>query len=522
MNMLGLTRGLADRDLAELRSDDDAVFFTAFGEMITYPTWLVWPLAGLSLGIVIASGVLARRRGLATAPRMLAGAGAALLPLVIAPLAAIGWWQLLIMIRPGYGNLVMGDPYRPGLYRWALGALAVTILLAWYLALRRRIGPKSMAIGALVWPAVLGVVTAWLLPATSYYGSLSAAAAGIGALIALLIRDRRPGWSVVALTAGAVPGTVLLVMGGIALVGVLGIALGAAGVFFFILAGLLILPLIELVLPAARRPSLLVVAGAAVMTMLLTGVGLAVDRFDENHPRQANLLYAMDTDTGTATWASQDRTPDPWTARYVPSSNGEAEPPRPLPYGTTPRWIGPAEVVPMDPPRIALLDLRTDGEVSEVRVRVASSRRADVITLHADRPVETAIITVDGRPPRTASPTYESVTRPQLRHYCGWPHLPPLTALRSLSSAGRLANHGRSRISGGKSSGPLPRASGTRYALRRLPLAVRREGTRCRPPERSARSHLLGPQAARRRYPRSRVRWSPVGVCRQAPRPQTS
>lgn len=281
MNMLGLTRGLADRDLAELRSDDDAVFFTAFGEMITYPTWLVWPLAGLSLGIVIASGVLARRRGLATAPRMLAGAGAALLPLVIAPLAAIGWWQLLIMIRPGYGNLVMGDPYRSGLYRWALGALAVTILLAWHLALRRRIGPKSMAIGALVWPAVLGVVTAWLLPATSYYGSLSAAAAGIGALIALLIRDRRPGWSVVALTAGAVPGTVLLVMGGIALVGVLGIALGAAGVFFFVLAGLLILPLIELVLPAARRPSLLVVAGAAVMTMLLTGVGLAVDRFDE-------------------------------------------------------------------------------------------------------------------------------------------------------------------------------------------------------------------------------------------------
>ena len=49
----------------------------------------------------------------------------------------------------------MGNPYRPGLYRCALGALTVTILLAWYLALRRRIGPKSMAIGALVWPAVL-------------------------------------------------------------------------------------------------------------------------------------------------------------------------------------------------------------------------------------------------------------------------------------------------------------------------------------------------------------------------------
>ena len=122
----------------------------------------------------------------ATTPRLLAGAAVSLLPIIGAPLAAIGLWQLLIMIRPGYATLFMGDPYHPQAYRWALGALTVTILLAWYLALRRRIGPECLAIGALVWPAALGVVTAWLLPAMSYYGSLAAAAAGGGALIALL------------------------------------------------------------------------------------------------------------------------------------------------------------------------------------------------------------------------------------------------------------------------------------------------------------------------------------------------
>ena len=115
--------------------------------------WLVWPLAGLALAVVIALGVLARRRALATTPRLLVGAAAALLPIVVAPLAALGLWQMLLMIRPRYGNLALGDPYRPELYRWALGALTVTILLAWYLALRRRIGPESMAIGALFWPA---------------------------------------------------------------------------------------------------------------------------------------------------------------------------------------------------------------------------------------------------------------------------------------------------------------------------------------------------------------------------------
>ena len=73
-----------------------------------------------------------------------------------AQLAAIGLWQLLIMVRPGYATLLMGGPYRPQLYRWALVGLTVTILLSWYLTLRRWIGATSLAIGALLWPAILG------------------------------------------------------------------------------------------------------------------------------------------------------------------------------------------------------------------------------------------------------------------------------------------------------------------------------------------------------------------------------
>ena len=68
--------------------------------------------------------------------------------------------------------MFMGDPYRPHLYRWALVGLTVTILLAWYLVFRRWIRGTSLVIGALVWPAILGAVTAWLLPAMSNYGSL--------------------------------------------------------------------------------------------------------------------------------------------------------------------------------------------------------------------------------------------------------------------------------------------------------------------------------------------------------------
>jgi hypothetical protein len=120
--MLALTRALGERDLAGLRSSSDAVFFSAFGQLITYPMWLAWPLAGLSVAILTALAVLARRRGEVTVPRLLLGAAAASLPIVVSPLAAIGLWQVLIAIRPGYATLFMGDPYRPHFYRWAIGS----------------------------------------------------------------------------------------------------------------------------------------------------------------------------------------------------------------------------------------------------------------------------------------------------------------------------------------------------------------------------------------------------------------
>lgn len=407
-NMLGLTRGLGDRDLAELRSDRDVTYFTLFGLVVTYPSWLRWPLASLALAAVIALAVLARRRGATTVPRLLAGAAAALVPVAAAPAAAIGLWEVLVGLRPGYAAMFMGDPYRPQPYRWALGALTVTILVAWYLVLRRPIGAPSLAIGALVWPAILGAAAAWLMPGLSYYGALPAAAAAGGGLSALLIGEQRSGWRVVALTGGAVPGVLLLILGGTALLGVLGIAGGAAAVFLFALAGLVTLPLVELALPvgSARRWNLLLPSSAAALAVALTVAGLVLDRVDEDHPELAHLLYVLDADTGTALWASGDATPHGWTSGYVSERRDRDTPVLPLPYGTTPEWTGAATVLPLEAPQLTVLDSRTDDGATVLELRVASPREGDVITLHADRPVEEATIATDGQAPVTSTPSY--------------------------------------------------------------------------------------------------------------------
>jgi hypothetical protein len=157
--MLALIRALGNRDLARLPTTDDATFFPLLGRLVTYPQTLAWPLAGLAVLAVTACAVAARWRRLTTLPRLLIGTAAALIPLLAAPAAAAGLWALLVAVRPGYAELSLGDPYRPALYRWALGAVAATVVLAWFVALRRRVGALALTIGGLVglrswpWPA---------------------------------------------------------------------------------------------------------------------------------------------------------------------------------------------------------------------------------------------------------------------------------------------------------------------------------------------------------------------------------
>lgn len=142
------------------------------------------------------------------------------------------------------------------------------------------------------------------------------------------------------------------------------------------------------------------------MTVILVGIGLAVDRFDHDHPRLTHLMYVLDTDSRTAMWASDDQEPSAWVAAYAPNANNNEDPPIPLPYRDTPKWLGAAEAIPADAPRIDLLDSQGDAAGTLVKLRIASSRGGQVIALHTDRPVETTIITVDGEPPATASPSY--------------------------------------------------------------------------------------------------------------------
>lgn len=404
-NLLALARSFGERDLAELFADSDATFFTVFGEVVAYPNGAVGPLAVVALAAVVGLGALARRRGLTTVPRLLAGAAAGLLPLASAAVAGTGLWELLVWIQPGYAAMAAGDPYQPLLYRLAIGALAAAVVLAWFVALRRRIGGTGMAIGGLLWPALIGVALAWAAPGMAFAATVPALLAACGGLVALAIAGTRPLLALAACTAGVAPAVLVLLNTARSTLQGGGIAMGGAGALLVALAGLVVLPLLVVALPtgrAGRRAAVLLPGLAALLAVALTASGLAVDRFDARHPLPTHLLYVLDADAGTARWVSTDAQPHDWVRRHAPDEAvGDGAP---LPYWTRARWTGPADVAPLAAPELTVLDSRPAGGATVVDLRLRSPRDAEVLTLHADRPVDHVEVSGTGVPAVAGSP----------------------------------------------------------------------------------------------------------------------
>ncbi|MEU4239584.1 M28 family peptidase [Actinoplanes sp. NPDC026619] len=402
-NALAVTRALGDRDLAGLKSGDDATYFPAPGLLVRYPGELVWPLAVLALLAVIALAWLARRRTLTDSKRLVKASALAVVPIIVAPVLAQLYWALLKLIRPGYAEMPI-DPYRPEWYRLAVVAIAALVVLAWFVWLRRVAGPATLAIAGLGWLAVLGVVLAAVTPGGSYLAALPALAGALAGIVAVLTRGW---WSVLAVTIGGAIAVLILLPTVIMLFPALGLKLGATGAFLTVLLGLALLPVVDLIHPRAesqhgldalrgRRRGMLPTFAALLAVVVCTVAGLSVDRFDTEHPALTHLMYALDADNNTAQWLSDEPVVQKWTSHYVSGDLHKVNTTLPA-FGPEELRTGPAQSASLPAPKLTLLSDTRSGDSRVLRLRLQPQRTVRLTTLHVAAGVKVTAATIGGR-----------------------------------------------------------------------------------------------------------------------------
>lgn len=393
-SVLAAARDLAAADLSAPGSD--STYFSVFGTVVSYPGWLVLPLAALTLVGYVLLLVTGRRRGL-----RLGGVGrAAGTFAVIVPGAAVigvGVWLLLTRLRPEF-TVGLGGIYRPVPYALAEAVLLLAVLVAWYRLARRKATPEEVATGVLGWLALFAVVFAVLLPGGAYLFTWPALI-GVAALAtASRFTETDSPVRTLAGCAAAVPGMALLLPVTLLLVPALGLGLSAVPLLFAALLASVLLAVLE-PLPARRTltAATLVLAVGAAATI---GVSVAVDGYDAFRPRPVSLGYVLETDSGTATWVSvggpdQPRVGPLLTAGQISLAD------RVPPIGQEPVSSGPAQVTALAPPQVDTVAPATDeGDgVRSVRVRIRVPAGAYAVDVYADTTAHDIVgATVAGAP----------------------------------------------------------------------------------------------------------------------------
>ena len=386
---LDLTHELAGMDLTAIRGGGEQIVTTLPWGVLWYPQSFEIPLA---IGVVVLTTVLVwvlRRRGSVTLPRIALSTIASVVLLLIAGAASYAVWRLALLIDPGQASAVVGEPYRPVLYRLAMLLAGLAAVISVFALVRRWLGAVGLTVGMLVVLALAGVLLAFTLPGISGSVVQPALVVVTGAVVAVLLPERRTaariGVYLLALAVAAI------MLGPAVWIG-FDIGLGAGPLSAVLLAMFvtLTLPLIEAVwpVPAGVVPWRKVrIAAVPVLLVMLTAAlcaaGLVANREGATDARQETVAYSLDADTKKAHWASSAAPASDWSRSLLSQPAVPLEEAFPWSADSA-LWHGPAPAAELSPPAVTALRDVNQGGTRELTLRLSSRRGASTLGLSVD------------------------------------------------------------------------------------------------------------------------------------------
>jgi peptidase M28-like protein len=392
---LALTRHFANRDLDAV-AGEDAVYFNFGALLVHYPeSWTV-PLAILTTALFVVVGALGLKRGAFTASRAVFGALASLLGFVVVLIIglAVSW-----LIKHAHGwFLPAGDSSGNGWYALSLVFLTIALVSTLQVLLRTKPGAESLAFGVVFWCVILAGFSAVMLKDASYLFVWPAMFSLCG--LDVLLEARRRGFEsmlvIGTVALSAVPVLFLLApMVDLAFAAFGAGWMGAAAIVCLTSLSLgLMVPQLEIITRATKW----LLPAAAALSCIVTLVGGALTtQFDADHPLASNVLYALNSESGKAVWASFDERQNSWSAQYL-SGSPTRGPLRDF-FSDATFLQHEAPSVELAPPLASTIEDKTNDGIRLLRLRIISQRRAERMTVSLPL-AEVLSSTVNGKPLR--------------------------------------------------------------------------------------------------------------------------
>ena len=368
--MLALVRRLAHADLSHVASPP-VIYFDVLGLfVIRYGFWLGRVLAlgcGLGLGLLLFRGV---RSGLLRPGRCGVALAIALGAVVLPSLLAWLSWSLVRWLEPRY-RLLPGET-SASTEQYFIGLLVLSAaVVAWGAqGMRRLLTPAEWSVGALGPWTALAVLSAFLLPGTSYFFQWPQLCE-LGVL-ALLLRAQRPSTEAPSLALGLapllfIPSLVLVVPFTRLLYAAFGMTGIATVIALWSMWWTLLVPLLRSLLGGALAwcAPLGAVAGSL---LFLTAFVQRV--FDSSQPSMDSLAYLLDLDQKKAFWVSADPFLDEWTGPILGADARQEHLEHDFPYVDWKVFVAETAVREFPAPEFDVLADTRDGARRQISLRL--------------------------------------------------------------------------------------------------------------------------------------------------------
>ncbi len=383
-NALALVRHFGNLPLTDIRRPD-RVYFNWLGyQLVTYPMWVIWPVALATLALL--GYALLRGRRMSQVQLSFGSLGA----FVFLLLALAG----AMLLFYGGAKVLLGTAMQAGDTPGKIGLFAGLVLLGFTVGasvlgfLSARLGVRSLHAGLLSFAAVFAAAVCLLLPGGSYLFQWPALF-GTGSLL-LGLRARAPEKAAIWALVAAIPAVLLLVPLTYLFFVNLDLNLLSLAAASILLSFLLAVswPLLDFLLQP-RRGILLTLALAALA--LIVG-GAAGSRSNAAYPRRDTLFYSLNADEGMAKWISYDDAVDPWT-RQILGAQPRQGPDAAFTAGSQRECLsGNAPVVALAAPSATVAGDQVQAGVRQLRLRVISARQA--VSMSVRLPPDLALETV--------------------------------------------------------------------------------------------------------------------------------